>query len=102
MWNLKYDTNELIYEREAELQTWRTDLWLPRGRGCREGMDWEFEISRHKLLYIEWINNKVLSHSTGNYIQHPVINHNGKEYEKEKKRICAMHINIYYKCNFFF
>ena len=46
-------------------------------------MDWEFGISRCKLLYIEWINNKVLLYSTGNYIQYPVINHNGKEYEKE-------------------
>ena len=35
-----------------------------------------------KLLHIEWINNKVLLHSTGNYIQSPVINHNGKEYKK--------------------
>ena len=25
----------------------------------------------------------VLLYSTGNYIQYPVINHNGKEYEKE-------------------
>ena len=30
----------------------------------------------------EWIN-KILQYSTGNYIQYPVINHNGKEYEKE-------------------
>ena len=47
------------------------------------GMDWEFGISRCKLLYIGWINNKVLLYSTGNYIQYPVINYNGKEYEKE-------------------
>ena len=40
-------------------------------------------ISRCKLLYIEWINNKVLLYSIGNYTQYPVINHNGKEYEKE-------------------
>ena len=46
-------------------------------------MDWEFGISRCKLLYIEWINNKILLYSTGSYIQYPVINHNGKEYEKE-------------------
>ena len=45
-------------------------------------MDWEFGISRCKLLYIEWINNKVLLYNTGNYIQYPVITHNGKEYEK--------------------
>ena len=34
-------------------------------------------------LCIECVNNKVLLYSTGNYIQHPVINHNGKEYKKE-------------------
>ena len=27
-------------------------------------------------------NNKVQLYSTGNYIQYPIINHNGKEYEK--------------------
>ena len=31
------------------------------------------------IIYIEWINDKVL-YSTGNYIQYPVINHHGKEY----------------------
>ena len=30
MWNLKYDTNKLIYETDS--QTQRTDLWLPRER----------------------------------------------------------------------
>ena len=44
------------------------------------GMDWEFKISRCKLLYIGWINNKVLLFSTRNYIQYPMITHNGKEY----------------------
>ena len=29
------------------------------------------------------VNNRVLLYSTGNYIQYPVMNHNGKEYEKE-------------------
>ena len=46
-------------------------------------MDWEFGISRRKLLHLQWLNSKVLLYSTGNYIQYPVINHNGKEYEKE-------------------
>ena len=27
-------------------------------------MDWEFEISRCKLLHIEWMDNKVLLYST--------------------------------------
>ena len=47
-----------------------------------EGKGGSIAISRCKLLYTEWIN-KVLLFSTGNYIQYPVINHNGKEYEKE-------------------
>ena len=54
-----------------------------KGEGGDGGMDWEFGISRCKLLYIEWINSKVLLYSTGNYIQYPVINRNRKEYEKE-------------------
>ena len=59
-------------------------------RGCQgEGvgggrMECEFGVSRCKLLYIGWINNEVLLYSTGNYIQNPVINHNGKEYIKKE------------------
>ena len=44
VWNLM----NLTYETE-------TDLWLPRGRGVGGGMDWEFGISKCKLLYIGWI-----------------------------------------------
>ena len=46
MWNLKYGTNEPIYETETDSQTERTDLWLQRGREGGEGMDWEFGVSR--------------------------------------------------------
>ena len=39
MWNLKYDTNQYIYETETDSQTKRTDLWLPRGREwARDGL----------------------------------------------------------------
>ena len=77
MWNLKHDINELIHKTEIHSQTFRTDLWLPRWReGERAG--WEFGIGRCKLSYIGWVNNKVLLNSTGNYIQYPMINHNGK------------------------
>ena len=51
-------------------------------------MDWEFRVNRCKLLYIEWINSKVLLYSTGNYIQYPVIKYNGKEYKKKYIYIC--------------
>ena len=32
-------------------------------------------------MYVGWINNEILDGS-GNYIQYPVINRNGKKYEK--------------------
>ena len=51
------------------------------------GMEWEVGVSRHKLLYIEWINNKVLLYSIGNYIQYPMINQNGKESKKKRTYI---------------
>ena len=39
MWNLKYDTYQLIYEIETESQMQRTDLWLPREKGAgRDGL----------------------------------------------------------------
>ena len=58
-------------------------LVAAKGEGCGGGMNWEFGVSRCKLLHIEWMNNKVLLYSTGNYIQCPVINCNGKEHKKE-------------------
>ena len=42
-------------------------------------MEWEFGINRCKLLYVGWINNKVLLYNTASYIQSPGGNHNGKE-----------------------
>ena len=61
---------------------------VAKGEWGGGGMDLEFGISKCKVLYIEWINNNVLLYSTGKYIQYPVINHNGKEYEKEYTYIC--------------
>ena len=40
-------------------------------------------ISRCKFSSIGWISSKVLLYSTGNSIRYPVINHNGKENDKE-------------------
>ena len=51
--------------------------------GWGGGVDWEFGISRCKLLYMECIN-KVLHYGTENHSPYPVINHNRKEYEEER------------------
>ena len=65
-----------------------TSLCLKEDEGSGgEGWEWEFGVSKCKLLYIEW-KNKVLLYSTGNYIEFPVINRNGKEYEK-KVYVCT-------------
>ena len=53
-----------------------------QGEGVEGGKDWNFGISRCKLMYIGWINNKDLLYSTGNYIQYFVITYKGKESEK--------------------
>ena len=55
-----------------------------QGEGDWGRMEWEVGVSRYKLLYREWINNKVVLYSTGNYTQYPEINHNGKEYKEER------------------
>ena len=57
-------------------------LVVSKGQGVGGGMHWEVGISRGKLLSTEWIN-KVLLYSTENYIQYPMLNHNGKEYLKK-------------------
>ena len=51
---------------------------VAKGEGLGRGMEWEVGVSRYKLLYIEWINSKVLLYSTENYIQYLMINHNRK------------------------
>ena len=45
MWNLKYETNELIHETETDAQTQRTHLWFSNGRGGREGWIWSLRLT---------------------------------------------------------
>ena len=61
-------------------------------KGRRAGLDWEFGVSRCKLLHLEWTDNKVLLYIAGNYIQYPGINHN----ETECTYVCVcIHIYIH-------
>ena len=82
MLNLKYDTNELIYETDSQIQ--RTDLWLPEGRGGVGGDG--LGVSDQKMKTIMYRIDK----QQGPTRQHRELysisciqNHNGKEYEKE-------------------
>ena len=71
--NIKYETNELNLQNRSRVTDIENRLVVAE---VEEGaVDWEFGNSRQ--LHIEWINKKVLLYSIGNYIQYPVINHNG-------------------------
>ena len=82
---LKSDISELIYETNR-LTDFENKLMVTKGVGG---------INIYTLLYIKQINNKVLLCSTGNSMQYPVINHNGKEYEKIC--ICLNHFAVHQK-----
>ena len=80
--------------RKEETQTWLLILcswWISqyysKPAWTDSGIDWEFGNSRYKLLYTEWINNKVQLYSTENYIQFPVIDQVEKNM-KENAYIC--------------
>ena len=53
MWNLKYDTSELIYETETHGH--REQTCGCQGEGAGGGMEREVGVSTCELLYIEWI-----------------------------------------------
>lgn len=56
---------------------------VAKGEGAEGGKDSKFGISECKLVYIGWINHRVLLCSTGTYIRYPVTNYNRKEEEKQ-------------------
>ena len=78
---------------------------MAKGEGSGGVMEWEFSVSRCKFTY-RMDKYEVLLCSTGNYIQYPVINHNGKEYEKIYMGIiaeilnCASEMNAALSINF--
>ena len=76
-----------IFTKQKDTQTWKTNLWLPKGK-VEGKINKECGINRYILLYVKQINMEVL-YSTGNYIQYLVIISNVKESEK------YTHIYIY-------
>ena len=47
-------------------------------QGGGSGMDWEFAVSKCKLLHLDWIGNEVLLYGTGNCIKPLVMEHDRK------------------------
>ena len=48
--------------------TYRTDVVVAQGEVAEGRLKSEVGVSRCKLLYTEWINNKILLYSAGNCI----------------------------------
>ena len=65
------DWTEQQHKKGTVLSVW-LEGQVYRAQWCQNRQN------RCKLLYIGWINSKVLLYSTGKYIQYPAINHNGK------------------------
>ena len=59
MWNLKYGTDEPFYRTEIDSDM-ENRLVVAKGKWGGSGMDWEFGVSRYKLLHLEWISSGVL------------------------------------------
>ena len=56
---------------------------MTKGEKEGSGRDWEFGISRCKLLHLEWISDEVLLYTTGNYSQYLGIEHDRRYVRKE-------------------
>ena len=67
-----------LFTKQKQTHRHREQTCGRQGGAEWQVLDWEFGVSRCKLLYIEWIN-KVLSNREYQYL----INHNRKEYKKE-------------------
>ena len=85
MWNLKYDTNQHIYEPKRSSQTHGTALRLPRwGWLGGDGLG-VWDAQRQSIIY-----KMSRQDPTGNYIHYPIISHNEEEYI-----YIYIHIHIY-------
>ena len=80
--------NTLMEKKKKDSQT-ENRLVVVKREDRRGGEDWELRISGCKLLYIGWVNHKILLYSTGNYIHYSVTNHSGKEYANIYIYVCV-------------
>ena len=83
-------TNEPIFAIETYVENRAV---IAKGEQIGRRTKEEFGFSRCRLFYIEWINNNIHCIAE-NYIQYPMINHNGKEYLKKNIYI-YIYIYIY-------
>ena len=70
-----------LFTKQKKTQTQRMNLRL--GRRKDWGIDREFGMDMYTLLYLKWITNRDLVHSTGNSAQRYVTAWMGGDLERE-------------------
>ena len=76
---------QMIYlQNRNRSWTWRLVIFSSGNRG-EKGTDGEFGVGGYKVLYLEWISSVFLLHSTGDCAQSLGLEHDGRQYEKERK-----------------
>ena len=69
-----------LFMNQKQTHRHKEQMWLPRG--SRMGERWIGSLGQERQTIIYRMeNNKVLPYNTWNYIQCPMIKHNGKEYK---------------------
>ena len=95
MWNLKYDTNKLIYKTEIESQIQKTNVWLlkRKGGGVKLGVwDQQTQTTTYKTD-----KQDSTIYSTGDHIQYPIMNQNRKEHIYKTESF-AVHLKLTQHC----
>ena len=77
IWGTQNMTQMNLSLKQKWIHRHREQICVTKGR--RGGLDGEFGVSQCKVLHLEWIDNKVLLYTAGNYIQSPGINQNETE-----------------------
>ena len=58
-----------LFPQQKQTHRYRKETSCCLMGGCWEEKDWEFGVSRCKLLYTGWIDEKFSLYSTGKYMQ---------------------------------
>ena len=88
MQNLKRKYKWTYLQNRNGLTGLENELMVTREEGREKEIATEFEINMYTQLYLKWINNKDLLHSTGNSAQCYVAAWMGEKSGGEWARIC--------------
>ena len=68
----------ILFTKQKQIVDIESGFVIDRREGGGSGMNGEFGVSRYELLHLEWIRNRILLYSTGNYVQYLGVEHDGR------------------------